>query len=85
MLDNLRAEFSSYLLLDVYERNRELDSEEFIMGLKRTHNRQAKNRNNKMYFLTESFFPKKLWVQRLNLKRITNNLISNAIKHTTNG
>lgn len=38
-----------------------------------------------MYFLTESFFPKKLWVQRLNLKRITNNLISNAIKHTTNG
>lgn len=71
--------------MDVNERQRELDSAEFIFGLKRTHSRQARNRNNKLRFTTESFFPKKLWVQRLNLKRVTNNLIANAIKHTQNG
>lgn len=80
MLDNLRKEFISYLLVDVNERHREMDSSEFILALKRTHSRQAKNRHNKIYFTTESFFPKKLWVQRLNIKRIINNLISNAIK-----
>lgn len=85
MLDNLRAEFKSWHLMDVNERERELDSVEFIKGLKRTHSRHAKNRSNNLRFTTESFFPKKLWVQRLNLKRVTNNLISNAIKHTYKG
>lgn len=85
MLDNLRVEFRSQLLLDVNERQRDIVSEEFIYGLKRTHSRQAKNKNNQLRITHESHFPKNLWVQRLNLKRVTNNLISNAIKHTRNG
>jgi len=71
--------------MNVNERQRELDSVEFIKGLKRGHSRQAKNQANSLRFTTESFFPKKLYVQRLNLKRVTNNLISNAIKHTQKG
>lgn len=85
MLDNLRAEFHSWHLMDVNEPERELDSIEFIKALKRTHSRNAKNRSNHLRITTESFFPKKLWCQRLNLKRVTNNLITNAIKHTQNG
>jgi len=85
MLDNTSAEFKSWHLMDVDEPKRELDSMEFIKGLKHTHARQSKNRNNHLRVSTESFFPKKLWVQRLNLKRVANNLISNAIKHTSEG
>lgn len=85
MLDNLKAEFKSHLLLDVNERNRDIVSLEFISGLKRTHLRQAKNRNTKLKFSYESDFPIKLWVQRLNIKKIINNLITNAIKHTKDG
>lgn len=85
MLDNTRSEFKTWQLMDVDEQKRELDSVEFIKGLKRTHSRHAKNRSNSLRFSTESFFPKKLWVQRLNLKRVTNNLITNAIKHTQKG
>lgn len=85
MLDNLKAEFKSYLLLDVNERHRDLVSSEFIFGLKRTHLRQAKNRNTRLKLTCESNFPKKIWVQRLNIKKIMNNLITNAIKHTKDG
>jgi len=82
MLDNLRLEFKSHHLMDVNEAAREIQSVDFIKGLKRTHSRLAKNGNNSFRLMTEALFPNKLWIQRINVKRVINNLISNSLKHT---
>lgn len=60
-------------------------SEELVEGFKRSHSRMAMNFNTYLKFNTDIYFPKKIWIQKLNLKRVTNGLISNAIKHTHNG
>ena len=85
MLDNLRMEFKSHHFMVVNEVSRQLESVDIIMGFKRTHSRLAKNGNNSLRFVSEKGFPSKLYVQRINVKRIVNNLISNSLKHTQFG
>lgn len=71
--------------MDINEAERELESVDFVNGLRRTHSRMAKNGNNVLRLVLEKDFPSKLWVQRLNVKRVVNNLITNALKHTNFG
>jgi len=85
MLDNLRMEFKSHNLMDVNEKERRLESLDFINGLMRTHSRLAKNLNCKLRICAGKNFPSRMYIQRLNVKRVVNNLISNAIKHTQQG
>lgn len=85
MLENLRTEFKARNLMDLKEQPRSVTSEEFILSLKSSHTRLAKNGNNNLTFETSESFPQKIKIQRLNTKRIINNLISNSLKHTTNG
>lgn len=85
MLENLRAEFKSAFLMEVNEAERVIVSQELVEGLKRTHSRLAKNGNNSLRFVISAGFPTKLFVKGLNMKRVINNLISNALKHTNFG
>jgi len=71
--------------MDVNERVRALESLDFIDGLMRTHSRLAKNLKCNLKICTENDFPARILIQSMNLKRVTNNLITNAIKHTPNG
>jgi len=86
MLDNLRAEFKSSNLMDISkEELREVLTSDFLKSLKITHVRLAKNGGNQLKIKTNDSVPVKLNIQRINTKRIINNVISNALKHTTNG
>lgn len=85
MLENLRTEFKARQLMDLKEQHRMVSTEEFIMSLKSSHTRLAKNGNNSLLLEAGEEFPESLKLQRLNTKRIINNLISNSLKHTTCG
>lgn len=85
MLENLRTEFKARNLMDLKEQPRPVSSEEFILSLRSSHSRLAKNGSNNLTFETAEGFPLNLKIQRLNTKRIINNLISNSLKHTNNG
>lgn len=85
MLENLRTEFKARNLMDLKEQPRSVNSEEFIMSLKSSHTRLAKNGNNLLILETSEGFPINLKIQRLNTKRIINNLITNSLKHTNAG
>lgn len=85
MLDNLRAEFKHAYRMNMNESAREVNTKEFLKSLKRTHLRLAKNGKN--HFRIESIkgFPVKIHIPRINIKRVANNIISNALKHTHRG
>ena len=85
MLENLRTEFKVRNLMDLKEQPRSVNSEEFIISLKSSHTRLAKNGNNLLILETSEGFPINLKIQRLNTKRIINNLITNSLKHTNAG
>ena len=85
MLENLRTEFKARQLMDLKEQPRRVKTEEFIKSLKSSHTRLAKNGNNSLLLEAAEGFPLNLKLQRLNTKRIINNLISNSLKHTTCG
>eukprot|EP00801_Mesodinium_rubrum_P002517 Mrub_02517.p1 GENE.Mrub_02517~~Mrub_02517.p1 ORF type:complete len:543 (+),score=68.92 Mrub_02517:173-1630(+) len=85
MLENLRTEFKVRNLMDLKEQPRQLMSEEFLLSLKNSNSRLAYNGNNKLTIETSENFPIELKLQKLNTKRIVNNLISNSLKHTNNG
>lgn len=85
MLENLRTEFKVRNLMDLKEQPRSVNSEEFIMSLKSSHTRLAKNGKNLFILETSEGFPINLKIQRLNTKRIINNLITNSLKHTNAG
>lgn len=46
MLDNLRTEFKSTYNMEIDEELREVNTQEFLRSLKRTHSRLAKNGKN---------------------------------------
>jgi len=85
MLDGLRLEFKLNEGMSINENKREVDSSEFLKGFKRSMKLLAKNGKNRLTVETDENYPNKLLLQQLNVKRILNNLLSNALKHTTNG
>ena len=85
MLENFRTEFKARQLMDLKEQPRRVKTEEFIKSLKSSHTRLDKNGNNSLLLEAAEGFPLILKLQRLNKKRIINNLISNSLNHTTCG
>lgn len=85
MLDNLRMDFKSRMSMSVIEVKREVKSTELLKCLKRSQKLLAKNGKNSLTIESNENFPQKILVQQLNLKRMINNLISNALKHTNKG
>lgn len=85
MLENLRMEFKSKTGMSITEVKREVKSVELLTCLKRSQKLLAKNGKNSLSIESHEKFPEKILVQQLNLKRMINNLISNALKHTNAG
>lgn len=85
MLDNLRMEFKSSMGMSTAEVEREVKTVELLTCLKRSQKLLAKNGKNSLVIESHENFPDKILVQQLNLKRMINNLISNALKHTNGG
>jgi len=82
MLDNLRMEFKYSEGMCTNEVAREVKSGDFLRGFKRSMQQLAKNGKNILTIKSHEDFPTKIKVQQLNVKRIINNLLSNALKHT---
>jgi len=85
MLDNLRIEFKTLHGMAVEEKSRHVKFIQLLEGIKRPHILLAKNGKNILSIDTQSNFPEIVYIQQLNVKRIVNNLISNALKHTNKG
>jgi len=85
MLDILRMEFKFIEGMRCDETLREVKSSEFLRGFKRSMKLLAKNGKNRLTIESHNNYPEKLLLQQLNIKRIINNLLSNALKHTVHG
>ena len=82
MLDNLRIEFKTSQGMNIVEKFRQITFKEFVKGIKRTHKNLSKNGKNNFKVKVQLDFPEIIEIQSLSVKRIVNNLISNALKHT---
>jgi len=58
---------------------------DLLNSFKRSFMKLAQNGNNILSFRIQHNFPQKIMIQSTLLKRIVNNFISNALKHTQNG
>jgi len=85
MLDHLRMEFKTSKGMSVKENLREIKIAEFLKGFKRSQKLLAKNGSNVLRIESQSSMPKVILLQQLNVKRVVNNLLSNALKHTKSG
>jgi len=56
-----------------------------VKSMIETHRKLATNGNNTLIFKVENKFPEEIFVSGTILKRIVNNIITNALKHTSNG
>jgi len=84
MLEVLRFEFKSKNGMSLEENKAYKQSKEFIESLANTHKSLAENGNNALIF-SLSQFPDIMYIPVSIIKRIINNLISNALKHTKDG
>mmetsp|Transcript_14106 Transcript_14106/g.11656 ORF Transcript_14106/g.11656 Transcript_14106/m.11656 type:complete len:257 (+) Transcript_14106:414-1184(+) len=84
MLEVLRFEFKSKNGMSLEENKGYKQSKEFIESLANTHKSLAENGNNALLF-SLSQFPDIMYIPVSIIKRILNNLISNALKHTKDG
>jgi len=85
MLENLRAEFKCRHGMEFYEKPSPVVSATFIETFLHTHSNLAQNGENILEFKLKQGFPITLDLQRMNVKRIVNNLITNSLKHTLKG
>jgi len=84
MLEVLRFEFKAKNGMALKENKDYKHSREFVNSLANTHKSLAENGNNALLFsLTK--FPEQMYIPVSIIKRIINNLISNALKHTKDG
>jgi len=84
MLEVLRFEFKAKNGMTLKENNNFKHSKEFVNSLANTHKSLAENGNNALLF-SLSKFPEIIYIPVSIIKRIINNLISNALKHTKDG
>jgi len=85
MLDNLRYEFKQSKGMSLDEAIREVSTKELLDCIKRSQKLLAKNGKNKLIIESHQNCPSIIAVKQLSLKRVINNLMSNALKHTRNG
>lgn len=85
MIENLKTEFKSKNQMQFKEETKEVLSTEFLKSLQNSHVRLAESAKNLLELKINVDFPKTMLVAKSLLKRILNNFISNALKHTKNG
>lgn len=85
MIENLKTEFKSKNQMKFKEEVKEVEAKEFLQSLQNSHMKLADIANNKLTLKIYEKFPIKILVAKSLLKRILNNFISNALKHTKEG
>ena len=85
MLENLRAEFKCRHGMEFFEKACSVVSAQFIETFMHAHSNLAQNGENNLELKVSAGFPIKVDLQRMNVKRIVNNLITNSLKHTLKG
>lgn len=85
MLDNLKTEFKSRNKMEYKEELRDVNSIDFLENISRAHIRLSVNGNNNFDISIDNNVPPVVRIPKLSVARICNNLISNALKHTTSG
>jgi len=84
MLEVLRFEFKAKNGMKLEEIKEYKDSKEFVMSVANTHKSLAVNGNNALMISLHQF-PEQIYISVTTIKRIINNFISNALKHTKDG
>lgn len=85
MLENMRAEFKYKQGMSFQEELKEVDILNFTRTYLPTHSQLAENGRNNLIITVLKDCPEKLYIKRTIVKRITNNFISNSLKHTMGG
>lgn len=85
MLDSLKTEFKSRNDMQFNEKTDDQLTHDLLKSFKLANTKLAQNGKNTLEFVIEQNFPKCLSIKPTILKRICNNFISNALKHTQNG
>mmetsp|Transcript_14110 Transcript_14110/g.11659 ORF Transcript_14110/g.11659 Transcript_14110/m.11659 type:complete len:215 (-) Transcript_14110:733-1377(-) len=84
MLEVLRFEFKSKNGMTLEETKEYKHSIEFVKSIANTHKTLAENGNNALLISLDQF-PEYMYISVSTIKRIINNFISNALKHTKDG
>lgn len=85
MLENMRAEFKYKQGMNFEEEFKSVDILKFVKTYIPTFSQLAENGRNKLMITVQNQCPEQVKIKRSIVKRITNNLISNSLKHTMNG
>lgn len=85
MLENMRAEFKYKQGMNFQEELKGVEILKFVKTYIPTHSQLAENGRNKLIITVKKECPEKVYIKRSIVKRITNNFISNSLKHTMNG
>jgi signal transduction histidine kinase len=85
MIENLKTEFKSKNQMKFKEEQKEINSISFLKSFRNAHSKLAESGQNLFRMQLVDGFPGRITVAKSLLKRILNNFISNALKHTKNG
>ena len=85
MLENLRTEFKCRHGMEFYEKPTQVVASTFIETFLHSHSNLAHNGENGLEFKLKKGFPLQIAIQKMNVKRIVNNLITNSLKHSLKG
>lgn len=85
MIENLKTEFKSANKMKFREELKEINSKGFLKSFKNAHEKLAESGKNLWRMQLAHDFPDRISLAKSLLKRILNNFISNALKHTKNG
>lgn len=85
MLENMRAEFKFKQGMKFSEVANQVTMFEFARSFITTHTQLAINNSNNIKIVLSNPLPEKAHIKRSLVKRIVDNFISNALKHTQNG
>jgi len=85
LLEQLKTEFKCKNNMRFKEKKEWRYTSKMVKSFMATNSKLAKNSNNALEFSVAISFPEQIYISATMLKRITNNLISNALKHTVDG
>lgn len=85
MIENLKTEFKSKNQMKFKEEQKEINSVSFLKSFKNAHSKLTESGQNLFRMQLANDFPDRITVAKSLMKRILNNFISNALKHTKNG
>lgn len=85
MIENLKTEFKSQNKMKFKEELKEIHTQSFLKSFRNAHEKLAESGKNLYRMKMVYNFPPTFTMAKSLLKRILNNFISNALKHTKNG